>query len=68
MAESNNHTTNWPELAEALYDKLTERHAQLTYDFDHVEISVPSGTGDSPDHSVWKVNGSISIRAKNLDK
>ncbi|PSU30945.1 hypothetical protein [Photobacterium lutimaris] len=67
MADTNDNTTNWPELAGALYDKLTERHAELTYDFDHVEISVPSGAGDKPEHSVWKVNGSISIRGRNLD-
>ncbi|WP_041393872.1 hypothetical protein [Photobacterium profundum] len=67
MADANNNTTNWPELAGALYDKLTERHAELTYEFDKIEIGVPSNTGDKSDHSTWTVNGSISIRGRNLE-
>ncbi|ELR64737.1 hypothetical protein C942_02308 [Photobacterium marinum] len=67
MAEENKNTTNWPDLAGALYDKLTERHAELTYDFNNVEVSVPSGAGDKPEHSIWKFNGSISIRGRNLE-
>ncbi|GAL07088.1 hypothetical protein ACFFLZ_08760 [Photobacterium aphoticum] len=67
MADANDNTTNWPELAGALYDKLTERHAELTYEFDHVEIGVPSGTGEKSEQSTWTVSGSISIRGRNLD-
>ncbi|MDX1300973.1 hypothetical protein L4D76_02020 [Photobacterium sagamiensis] len=67
MADIEKDTTNWPDLAGALYDKLTERHAELTYDFDNVEISVPSGAGEKAPHSTWKFNGTISIRGRNLD-
>ncbi|MFI3245978.1 MAG: hypothetical protein R3Y10_05750 [Ferrimonas sp.] len=61
------HTTNWPELASALYDKLTSRNAELTYDFANLEIGVPSGAGEQAQHANWTVNGSLSIRARNLD-
>ena len=67
MADIEKDTTNWPDLAGALYDKLTERHAELTYDFDNVEICVPSGAGEKAPHSTWKFNGTISIRGRNLD-
>lgn len=67
MADIEKDTTNWPELAGAIYDKLTERHAELTYDFDNIEISVPSGAGEKSPHSTWKLNGSISVRGRNLE-
>ena len=37
-------TTTWPELAIGLYEKLTERNAEITYEFENMEVSVPSGT------------------------
>ncbi|GAA5192505.1 hypothetical protein [Ferrimonas gelatinilytica] len=61
-----NPTTNWPELAAALYDKLNERNAELTYDFDNVELLVPSDSNGDSQQAPWRVNGSISIRARNL--
>ncbi|WP_026958823.1 MULTISPECIES: hypothetical protein [Aliagarivorans] len=65
MADSNN-TTNWPELAAALYDKLNERNAELTYDFHDVELQVPSNSSNEASLARWKINGAVSIRAKNL--
>ncbi|ADN74254.1 conserved hypothetical protein [Ferrimonas balearica DSM 9799] len=59
------HTTNWPELAAALYDKLCERNAELTYDFANVEVQVPSHSEEDAQHARWRVNGQISIRARN---
>ena len=44
MAEQ---TTNWPELAIGLYDKLTGRGAEITYEFQKMSVAVPSGTGDN---------------------
>lgn len=67
MADANNNTTNWPELAGALYDKLIERQAELTYELDNIEIGVPSGAGEKSDHSTWTISGSISIRGRNLE-
>ncbi|MEM6884423.1 MAG: hypothetical protein AAF571_05275 [Verrucomicrobiota bacterium] len=60
MADDN-HTQTWPELAIALYDQLTGRNAEITYDFENMEVWVPSGTGDNATHAHWKVNGTLKI-------
>jgi len=63
MADKNDdHTTTWPELAIGLYDKLTGRNAEITYDFQNLEVEVPSGTGENAAHASWKINGSLKIR------
>lgn len=61
MAE---HTKDWSELAISLYDKLTGRNAEISYEADNVEIWVPSGVGDAASHAQWKVNGTLRIRAR----
>ena len=61
-------TTNWPELAIGLYDKLTGRGAEITYAFDHMEIEVPSGTGDNASHAKWKLNGTLRISTRDNAK
>lgn len=58
------HTNNWSELAISLYDKLTGRNAEITYEFENMEAWVPSGVGDDANHALWKVNGSLKIRAR----
>ena len=57
-------TRTWPELAIGLYDKLTGRGAEITYEFDDFELFVPSGTGDQAEHARWKMNGTIRIRTR----
>jgi hypothetical protein len=57
-------TRNWPELAISLYDKLTGRNAEITYEFDNMDVWVPSGVGGDATHAQWKVNGSLKIRAR----
>ena len=58
------HTRTWPELAISLYDKLTDRNAEITYEADNMEVWVPSGVGDDASHAKWKVNGTLKIRAR----
>jgi len=41
------HTKTWPDLAIGLYDRLTGRNAEITYEFDNMSIKIPSGTGPS---------------------
>lgn len=60
------HTNNWSELAISLYDKLTGRNAEITYEADNMEVWVPSGVGDDASHALWKVNGNLRIRARDL--
>ena len=56
-------TQTWPELAIGLYDKLTGRGAEITYEFDDFEVWVPSRTG-SEEHAHWKMSGTIRIRTR----
>jgi len=55
-------TQNWPDLAIGLYDKLTGRNAEITYEFDNMEI--PSSTGSEATQAKWNLNGSVKIRTK----
>lgn len=62
MSTTDSHTHTWPDLAIGLYDRLTGRGAEITYDFDKLTVSVPSGTGEQASHAEWKLDGSIRIR------
>jgi len=57
-------TRTWPELAISLYDKLTGRGAEITYDFEDFDLYVPSRTGDDAEYAHWKMNGILKIRTK----
>ena len=54
----------WPELAIELFDKLTGRQAEITYEFDNLEIFVPSHHAEDAPMARWKVNGIMKIRTK----
>ena len=56
------HTRTWPELAIGLYDRLTGRGAEITYEFDDLKVEVPSGTGERAEHAKWRLDGTIKIR------
>ena len=58
------HTKNWPDLAVGLYDRLTGRQAEITYDFDDLHIKIPSGTGPVAEHAEWVLTGSVNIRTR----
>ncbi|MEM8882617.1 MAG: hypothetical protein AAGD14_00940 [Planctomycetota bacterium] len=61
---SDNTTKNWPDLAIGLYDKLTGRNAEITYDFDNLKIGVPSHVGANAEHAEWNVSGTLRIRTR----
>ncbi len=68
LSNSDTQTTKtWPELAIGLYDKLTGRGAEITYEFKEMEVWIPSGTGEDCDHAKWKVNGTISIKTRDTN-
>ncbi|MEF8821242.1 MAG: hypothetical protein V5A52_03120 [Halovenus sp.] len=54
-------TTTWPDLAISLYDRLTGRGAEITYEFEEMEIEVPSKVGDDADHATWRMDGTVRI-------
>lgn len=57
-------TTSWPELAIGLYDRLTGRNAEITYEFSDMHVKVPSGTGPQAEHAEWVVSGTMKIRTE----
>ncbi|MFA0961797.1 hypothetical protein AB9P05_08310 [Roseivirga sp. BDSF3-8] len=57
-----NETQTWPELAGGLYDKLTGRNAEITYEFDDFDLYVPGKAGDNATHAHWKMNGKLRIK------
>jgi hypothetical protein len=57
-------TTNWPNLAIGLYDKLTGRGAEITYEFDDMRVDVPSQTGDGATTARWRINGQLKIHTR----
>ncbi len=64
MSETDQATHTWPELAAGLYDKLTGRNAEITYEFDQFSLHVPSSTGPDAEHAHWRVDGTLRIRTR----
>ncbi len=62
--ESTAETKTWPELAGGLYDKLTGRGAEIAYEFDNLEILVPSSASSDAVHAKWRVIGVMKIRTR----
>jgi hypothetical protein len=56
---SDQHTRTWPDLPIGLYDRLTDRNAEITSTFDLMRISVPSGAGEKAEHASWVLDGAI---------
>ncbi len=63
MARSQQTTSNWPELAIGLYDKLTGRGAEISYELDELEVMVPAGVG-SREQARWVLNGTVRISTR----
>ena len=61
-------TTSWPDLEVGLYDKLTGRGAQITYDFENFFVEVPSSTLPDASRARWHVNGTVKIRTSDLQQ
>ena len=55
---------SWPDLAIGLYDKLTGRGAEITYELHNLELHVPSSASPEAQHAMWRVNGIVKIRTK----
>lgn len=57
-------TNTWPELAIGLYDKLTGRGAEITYNFNNLEVWVPASTQSEAAQAKWKLNGTIVVSTR----
>mgnify|MGYP005854095441 FL=1 len=64
MTSNHADTQTWPDLAIGLYDKLTGRGAEITYEFHNLDISVPSSASPGAQQATWRVNGTVKIRTK----
>ncbi len=64
MAQTMTDTQTWPDLAIGLYDKLTGRGAEISYEFQSLEVSVPSSASAGAQHATWKVSGTVKIRTR----
>jgi hypothetical protein len=63
---ADNQTNNWPDLLIGLYDNLTGRRAEITYEFDNMHIKIPSGTGPAAEHAEWVLHGTMKIRTRDV--
>lgn len=61
-------TKNWPDLAIGLYDRLSGRGAEICYEFENLEILIPSSTDPDATHAKWRLNGTIKIRTRDQSK
>jgi hypothetical protein len=59
-----NDTQTWPDLAIGLYDKLTGRGAEISYEMDDLSVAVPSRVGSDAEYTNWKLNGTVRIRTR----
>lgn len=66
-ADGTDETETWPELAIGLYDRLTGRGAEITYEFEEMEVDVPSKTGEDADYAHWRVDGTLRISTRDRD-
>ena len=64
MPDSINDTRDWPSLAIGLFEALTGRQAEITYEFDDVKVAVPSKAGAGAEHANWGVSGTVRIRTR----
>lgn len=57
-------TKTWPALAIGLFDQLTERNAEIAYDFDNFQIGIPSSTDAIAQQALWQLNGTIRVTTR----
>jgi hypothetical protein len=65
-AMANDNQLDWSDLAIGLYDRLTGRKAEISYEFDNMHVKIPSGTGPSATYAEWILHGTMKIRTRDL--
>ncbi|MFD1635010.1 hypothetical protein ACOZ4L_04635 [Haloplanus ruber] len=58
----------WPEMAVSLYERLIGRDAEITYEFDDLEIRVPDRMGPDADHARWRLDGTVRVRTRESER
>ena len=65
--KSSQQTTQWANLLTDLFDRLTGKGAEVSYNFQGLEIDIPRATGPQGQElgsAKWVVNGRLSITAR----
>lgn len=60
----NTERMTWPDFAVILFDLLSGRKAEVTWDFENFEIHVPLTSGTDAEYAIWKVHGVLKVRAR----
>jgi hypothetical protein len=60
MSNQTKGVETWPDLAIGLYDKLTGRNAEITYNFQDFKVQVPKKVG-SAEKTEWQFDGKLVI-------
>ena len=66
--ETAGETRTWPELAIGLYERLTGRGAEITYEFEEMKVDIPSKVGEDAEHARWHLDGTLRIRTREPDE
>ena len=66
--ENDTSPTTWPDLAIGLYDRLTERNAEIIYEVENLDILIPNKTGADTERAKWTINGVMKIRTRDHGK
>jgi hypothetical protein len=65
--KSSQRTTQWANLLTDLFDRLTGKGAEISYDFQELEIDIPRAAGPQGQElgsAKWVVNGRLTITAR----
>ena len=65
--KSGQQTTQWINLMTDLFDKLTGKGAEISYNFERLEINIPRAAGPQGHElgsAKWIVNGRLTITAR----
>ena len=61
-------STTWPDLVADLYERLTERGAEISYEFQDMHVKVPAGPGPDAEQAEWVLDGTLRIRSSDGDR
>ncbi|HSI91398.1 MAG TPA: hypothetical protein VK927_09805 [Adhaeribacter sp.] len=61
--QETNQAAKMPDLASALLDKLTGLNAEVSFDFENMELQMPGKNAASPDNK-FRLNGTLRIKTK----
>jgi hypothetical protein len=65
--KSSQQTTQWANLLTDLFDRLTGKGAEISYNFQELEIDIPRAAGPQRQElgsAKWVVNGRLTITAR----